>query len=127
MAVRVAVRIEFLKKKINAVALVNTGYETNKPELLLPVRFARMFRVWPNLPPETRGETYATAGARIRVYRLKKQAQISLTRPLTRPVNCDLIIGEQEEEILLSDALISALGIVIEDAKKGIWRLKGGE
>ena len=35
------------------------------------------------------------------------------------------IIIEGEREVLMSDKLISSLGIVIEDAGKGLWRFKG--
>jgi hypothetical protein len=39
-------------------------------------------------------------------------------------VVCDTAISEYEDEVLLSDQLISALTIVIEDAGKGIWRFR---
>ena len=39
-------------------------------------------------------------------------------------VTVDIVISPLADEILLSDALISELGIALEDVKKGLWRFR---
>lgn len=68
MAVRVRLRVEITDgKSLEATALVNTGFETQKPQLLLPVKAAEKLNLWPNLPSEARVEIYDTAGGPMRV------------------------------------------------------------
>ncbi|MCR6692033.1 MAG: hypothetical protein MRT15_06565 [archaeon YNP-LCB-003-016] len=35
---------------LETVALVNTGFETPNPQILLPVKAAEKLGIWPNLP-----------------------------------------------------------------------------
>ncbi|MCK4474281.1 hypothetical protein KAU30_00455 [Candidatus Bathyarchaeota archaeon] len=47
MAVRVRLRVELTNgKSLEATALVNTGFETRKPQLLLPVKAAEKLNLW---------------------------------------------------------------------------------
>jgi hypothetical protein len=58
MGVRVRVRVRYGSASLDLVALVNTGYETDVPELLVPVGVAMGLDLWPKLPDDTAVETY---------------------------------------------------------------------
>jgi hypothetical protein len=49
MAVRVRLRITRGDSAIEAIALVNSGYEADPPQLMIPLTLAKTLGVWP--PP----------------------------------------------------------------------------
>ncbi|MGC8933298.1 MAG: hypothetical protein ACP5KE_05880 [Candidatus Methanodesulfokora sp.] len=49
LATRVRLRIRAGEREIRTSALVNTGFETEKPQLLIPLRLARELGLWPPL------------------------------------------------------------------------------
>lgn len=127
MAVRVRLRIESVDHNVlEATALINTGFETERPQLLLPVRAAEELDLWPNLPPEARVEIYDTAGGPMRVYLLPQKAKPTvLTEDReSREVLSDIVISHTEVEILIGDKLAGKMQIVIQDPGEGIWRFK---
>ncbi len=53
MAVRVKIKITLSNEKsLETTALVNTGFESIEPQLLLPVKAAEKLGIWPNLPKD---------------------------------------------------------------------------
>jgi len=126
MGVRVKVRVKYGSSSLDFVALVNTGYETDVPELLVPVSVAERLGLWPKLPEDTIVETYKTASGLMRVYRVRgARASLLVGDVEKRDVEVYLVISEHTDEALISDQLTSEFGIVIEDPAKGLWRLKG--
>ncbi|MCC6042901.1 MAG: hypothetical protein LM598_04665 [Candidatus Verstraetearchaeota archaeon] len=126
MGVRVRVRVRYGGTSFDMVALVNTGYETDVPELLVPVSVAERLGLWPKLPEDTVVETYKTASGLMRVYRVRGvRAGLLVSGTEERDVEVYLVISEHTDEALISDQLASAFGIVIEDPAKGLWRLRG--
>jgi len=126
MGVRVRLKVEFKAKEAEVIALVNTGFESDVPELLIPLQLARELGVWPNLPEGTLIETYRSASGLVRVYRIEGAKVYLIEEGLEiKPVNAHLVISEYADEALMNDQLISSLGIVIEDPAKGLWRLRG--
>jgi hypothetical protein len=73
----VGVRVKYSGKSVDLIALVNTGYETDVPEILIPVDIAEKLGLWPKLPDNTLVETYKTASGLMKVYRVEG-ANISL-------------------------------------------------
>jgi predicted aspartyl protease len=126
MGVRVRVRIEYRGASLDLVALVNTGYETDVPEILIPVSVAEKLGLIPRLPEGTVIETYRTASGLMRVYRVGG-AYVSLLIGGVegRRIEAYIVISEYTDESLISDQLASGFGIVIEDPAKGLWRLRG--
>lgn len=127
MAVRVRLRIESVDHKVlEATALVNTGFETESPQLLLPVKAAERLDLWPNLPLEARVEIYDTAGGPIRVYLMPQKARtVVLTEEReSLEVLSDIVVSHTEVEILVGDKLAGKMQIVIEDPGEGIWRFR---
>ena len=126
MGVRVRVRVKYGSSSLDLVALVNTGYEADVPELLIPVSVAERLGLWPKLPEDTIVETYKTASGLMRVYRVRgARASLLVGGAEKGGVETYLVISEHADEALISDQLTSEFGIVIEDPAKGLWRLKG--
>ena len=125
MGVRVKVRIKYGGRSVDLIALVNTGYETDVPEILIPVDIAEKLGLWPKLPDNTLVETYRTASGLMKVYRVGG-ANISLLidNAEVRSTETYVVISEHTDEALISDQLTSKLDIVIEDPAKGLWRLR---
>jgi len=126
VAVRVRLGIKIADAALEAAALINTGFETQKPQLLLPVKAAEKLGLWPNLPLKSKVEIYDTAGGPMRVYAIPNIAETSLLtedRENMKTVS-DVVISHTEVEILVSDKLAGSLRIVIEDPGEGVWRFK---
>jgi len=127
VAVRVRLKIESVDQRVlEATALVNTGFETERPELLLPIKAAEKLDLWPNLPSDARVEIYDTAGGPMRVYVMPQKAKTAvLTEDReSREVLSDIVLSHTEVEILIGDKLAGKMQIVIEDPGEGIWRFR---
>lgn len=128
MAVHVKLRLEGGSRSgpaaIETGALVNTGFESDRTELILPAAAAHLLGWWPQLPAGAREENYLAANRQpvsfFRVTRALRVCAIVLNRTL-RWVRCDAIIAQRERTVLISDALASALHLVILDPKRGLW------
>ena len=125
MAVRVKLKVKVGGKTLDVVALVNSGFETEDPQLLVPEKalIANAVDV-ANLPRGTIVE-YGTAGGEISMYVVKRACRVSVTEPdrESREVEADLVISPIEREVLISDALAEELGIILLSLKRGLWRL----
>jgi len=122
MGVRVKVRVKYRSASLDLVALVNTGYETDVPEILVPVSVAEKLGLLPKLPEGTIVETYKTASGLMRVYRVGGADASLLAGDVEgRSVETYIVISEYTDEHLMSDQLASQFGIVIEDPAKGLW------
>lgn len=123
MAVRVRLRIEANEKVIETSALVNTGFETETPQLLLPKEAAKEL----GLTKRKMGRRdYLTPGGLVKLYVLPSRARVRVVgKTQGQEVEADLVISPFEEEVLISDKLTEALGIALENVALGTWRLKG--
>lgn len=126
MAVRVKIRIRSPRSNSEAevVALVNTGFETEKPQLLIPTPLAKQLGLWPP-PPDAHLVELFTAGGPVRNYLISNALEISLVAGdrIRGPVICDAIISHIEEEVIINDKLGEELGIIIVGMGSGKWRL----
>ena len=126
LAVRVKLKIRCLKtgKEVYTSALVNSGFEAETPQLLIPRRLAMELGLWP--PPE---EAYlievGTAGGPVRNYFVPGATEVYVVTSdrVVGPAKCDVMISHLEYEVLISDVLGSELGIVILDLR-GKWRFR---
>ncbi len=123
MPVRVKLKISSKTgKEIITSAYVNSGYETDKPELLLPVRLAVELGLWKNVK-----EDYARTPIGMgKVYKVDEKLKVEVITEDKRSklVNVNVTISEFEDEVLIGDYLASELGIAVEDFKEGIWRFR---
>ena len=129
MAIRVKLKIRSLKtnREVLTSALVNSGFEAETPQLLIPRRLAIELGLWP--PPE---DAYlvevGTAGGPVRNYLVPRAAEVSVVTKdrVVGPCICDVMISGLEYEVLISDKLGGELGIVILDLR-GKWRFSDEE
>lgn len=124
MAVRVRLLVQCGDRELEAIALVNSGFETETPQLLLPAQAARMLGLWP--PIQALEETYDTAGGPTRVWIYPKRSFVRLLgTSASKKVETDIVVSPIEDEALISDKLAGELEIAVEDFGRGIWRLRG--
>ncbi len=112
-------------KSLEVVALVNSGYEADSPQLLVPVSVARMLGLWP--PPEhAREAVFETAGGPLRVWVIPRAARVRVVAKdaSSKPVTVDLVVSPLAEEPLVSDVLAGELEIAVEDFARGLWRFR---
>jgi hypothetical protein len=123
--IRLRIRSRTTGRELRAVALVNSGFETVKPQLLVPIKVAELLGLWPQIPRDYIVKDYMTAGGPARMHVLVDEVEVSVdVEHSTNPVISDLVISPFEEEILISDKLAGKLGIVVYDFAEGIWRLQ---
>lgn len=127
VAVRVKLRIRSRyepSREVVTSALVSSAFEVDTPQILIPVRLARELDLYSKLI-EARIESYATVAGPIRVYILPSSLDVWLVEPdkETDRVVCDAVISDTESEVLISDYLAGELGIIVEDFRRGVWRL----
>ncbi|MEM2246465.1 MAG: hypothetical protein QXI55_07070 [Thermofilum sp.] len=125
MVVRVRVRVESASAVVETVALANSGYEAETPQIMIPVQLAGVLGLWP--PREGFEETeYETAGGPLRVWVAPRACRVRVVAEGVEPpqVVADVVISPLASEVLLSDVMISELGIALEDVGKGLWRFR---
>lgn len=126
MAVRVRLKIKRASgaKTVETSALVNSGFEAVKPQLVIPLRVAEELGIWPT--SDAKEEDYGTAGGRRRFFVVHDALKVCVTTEELESyeVISDAVISDIEEEVLISDKLGGKLAIAIEDLGEGLWRLK---
>ncbi|MBS7637916.1 hypothetical protein KEJ49_03365 [Candidatus Bathyarchaeota archaeon] len=124
VAVRVRLRVRATSsgREVASSALVNSGFEAETPQLLVPRSLAATLGLWPP-PPEAQLVDVGTAGGPVRNYLVPGAAEalIEVSDRIVGPVRCDVMISSLEYEILISDRLGGEFGIVILDLR-GRWR-----
>jgi len=111
-------------KEIVTSALVNSGFEAETPQLLIPRSLAYELGLWPP-PLEALLIEVGTAGGPVRNYLIPKAIDVYAVTSdrVVGPIKCDVMISILEYEVLISDTLGSELGIMILDLK-GLWKFK---
>jgi len=94
VAVEVKLKIKSLKthREMVASALVNSDYEADTPQLLLPRRLTAELSPWP--PPEdAQLVDFETAGGSIRVYLISNALEVSVEAGdrVAVPLKCDAV------------------------------------
>ena len=125
MAVRVRLRVKKGPVVLEAVALVNSGYEADSPQLMLPVGLARELGLWPP-GPDMIEATFETAGGPLRVWIARRAITVQAIAPdaSSPEVEADAVVSALADEPLISDQLAGALAIAVEDFAEGLWRFR---
>lgn len=127
MAVRVKLNIQPLKgsrESLLTSALVNSGYEVDRPELLIPEGLAKELGLW---PPGVMSVEYASTPIGFgRLYSLGEvvEVQVTTSDKKSEAVKAHVMVSEYEKEVLISDYLAGLLKLAIEDFKDGLWRFR---
>ncbi len=123
LAVRVRLRVRRGSLARSFVALVNSGYEADTPQLLIPPNLARELDLWP--PPVGAVEAvFGTAGGPLKVWTIPDAAEVTVVTEdsSSKEIGADLVISHLADEPLISDKLAGALEIAVEDIAEGLWR-----
>jgi len=108
------------------VALVNSGFESDRPQILTPISLARRLDLWDRVLIEGSSQIFGTVAGLTRLYVLPSSIYVSIVEDdiETEPILSDTVISEIEREVLISDYLAGLLGIAVEDFREGLWRLR---
>ncbi|MCS7113220.1 MAG: hypothetical protein RMJ00_06885 [Nitrososphaerota archaeon] len=104
MAVRIKLKVRSPSREMVTSALVNSGFEAETPQLLIPRSFALNLGLWPP-PIEAQLVEVGTAGGPVRNYLIQGAIEVSA-------ITSDRIVGP-----VRCDAMISNL-----DARRRAWR-----
>lgn len=121
MAVRVPVEIKFGNKTAYTVAIANSGFETNQSQILLPQSLAIKF--WKAEVRKAKSEMFKTAGGPAMFMVIGRgMVTIKDDDALSGQADAEIIVASTEDEVILNDRLLDALGIQIIKAGVGLWR-----
>jgi len=124
VAVRLKLKLVRNNNSIEIIALLNSGYETFEPEILVPSTTARDLFLYPRLPQGAIIREYVLAdGSITRLIKIPKAVLIYVVEEdrIVGPVETSLVISEKAEEPLISDKLAGKLGIAVLDFAEGFW------
>jgi hypothetical protein len=126
VGVRVKLRVRVGGRVVEAIALANSGYETDEPQLLVPYTFLIRNSISLDELGRPRIVEFDTAGGPISMHVYPKACSVAVVEPdkTSREVVADLAVSPVEREVLMSDALIEELGIIILSPRSGLWRFK---
>ena len=124
MAVRVRLRIKGTNKEVVTSTLINSGFEAEEPQLVIPLSLAETLGI---TSVEISIEDFRTAGGgRVSGYRVESPTEVELVLDDKPPVKtiAYITILPGETEAMMSDRLASELGITILDLWEGYWCLR---
>ena len=124
MVVRLRVRIKSGEHSVTAIAVANSGFEASEPQVVIPLELAGKLGI-------TRGNTLieefeVAGGVKTLGYRLEKPALLELDLEDRESPAVEVVVSALpgEREVILSDYVLSKLGIVILDPYRGLWCLR---
>ncbi|MCL0041361.1 hypothetical protein M1N08_01240 [Dehalococcoidia bacterium] len=113
---RVKLRIASVKAKASfeVNSLLNTGFGTEEPEVVVPIEVAERLSFYPKLSQGAIVKAYETAGGIARMYYIADAVEIqAITEDKnSKVIKCALVISELEREVLLSDQAIDELRVM---------------
>lgn len=123
MGVRVRLRLCSDVRCLETSALVNTGFESIDPELVIPAPIAQILEIHPS--PSIASYTVAGGGSLTAIRGDKPvRASLVLEEGVRAEVTAVASIVPGEEEVIISDRLAHDLGIAIIDPYEGLWCLR---
>ncbi|MGQ9691704.1 MAG: hypothetical protein ACUVQY_10720 [Thermoproteota archaeon] len=124
MGVRVKVKVVVGGKTAETVVLVNSGFETDRPQLLVPYDFLSLNNIGLDMLGKPTAVEYDTAGGPITMYTYPRVCAVTVVEEdrVSKSVKADLVLSPVEKEALMSDALIEELEIIILSPRKGLWK-----
>lgn len=124
MGVRVKIKIisRSTGKQVITSALVNSGFESDKPQLLIPRKLAEELGLWP--PTVTTSMEYKTTAGPVYLITISDELEVYIvTHDKEKgPFVCDAVISTIEDEVLINDQLGELLGIIILGLSSGKWK-----
>lgn len=123
MAGRIKVRLKRDGLKVETSALLNSGFETDSPDIVIPVELAKRLGLWP--PEKSVSTLLDTGGGEVVLpfYESALELELILEDRENKILLVNVIVNPHISEVLISDYVASFLGIVLLDFKRGLWRL----
>ena len=120
---RVEIRRARSREAIVLTALVNTGFTSEEPDILVPASVARALGLWPQ-PDGSLSVILDTAGGEVEGYMVPRSALVRVLTDdrVSEAVLANVIVDPLAEEVLISDALAEELGIQILYPRRGVWK-----
>ena len=125
MVVRVRVRLEVGELNVTTSALANSGFESEEPEVVLPLKVAERLNLYPRLPSGVIVEEYTSVGRmRIQVFRAPRILRVYVVCEdrVKGPITATAVIVPGEDEVTLSDKTLDTLGIMLIKPGEGLWK-----
>lgn len=126
MGVRVGIKMRIADREVDTSALVNSGFETDTPQVIIPNKLLIKFGIKLDELGEYNKIEYDTAGGPIVMYVYPMSISLRVVVPdmKTNWIYADAVISPIEREVILSDATIEEFKIVILSPKSGYWRFR---
>lgn len=120
---RVRVRIKRENRHTESIALLNSGFESDSPDIAVPVRVADELGLWP--PRLISTVILDTGGGEVvsPYYRNCVELELILEDREPKRVKVNIIVNPHLDEVAISDYVASELGVILLDFKRGRWRL----
>jgi len=77
LVVRIKVKLTSKNKTLETVTLINTGFETNQPEILLPIKLAEKLNIYPPKAGSTIQE-YNVVGGKTLIIKTPEKIKIQV-------------------------------------------------
>ncbi len=124
MAIRVKLRIKGPRKEVKSIALVNSGFEVNKPKLLIPIKLAEKLDLYPPKKESKLRELEVAGGEIIQLIEIENivKVRVVTSDKEGKETSATALISPKEKEVLISDLLTDKLGIILLKPGSGIWR-----
>jgi hypothetical protein len=124
LAVRLRLEIVVGEKKVEEVALLNSGYEAPSAQLLIPIATAKKLGLWP--PEKSIEVEFETAGGILKAWLFPKAGKVKVLTvdASSKNVDVDIVVSPLADEPLISDALAEDLEIAVESFGRGLWRFR---
>lgn len=126
MVVRVKVKLTLVDgtSTIETAAVANAGYESQVPEIVLPKPLA--VRLGLSLRRVRSAVRMVAGGKPITVRHAPRSIRATILSGDREegPVVADAVVIAGEDEVLLSDKLMTGLRLVPEDPGEGLWRFR---
>jgi hypothetical protein len=125
---RIEVRRRDLNEGVMLTALVNTGFTSEEPDILMPSNVAKTLGLWPQ-PDGSLSIIFTTAGGEVEGYEVPRSVFVRVLAEdrASKEVLANVLINPLTEDVLISDALAEELGIQILYPRRGIWKFSDEE
>lgn len=133
MAVRVLVRVKATRGDmfLETAALINTGFETDGPDIVLPVKVAERLGLWPP-PSNSIVAEYGTVAGDVILVKIDNSIEVQVVADdrRSRNVVCNALVSTREDEVLVSDYVADELEVAVVRPRAGwpavVVRMVGG-
>lgn len=121
VAICVRLRCRGSGREVVVRAVVNSAYESSRPEILLPLSVVEELGL--SRDEGVVVEKVLADGSRRRFVKVCDAVEVSVVTGdrVVGPVVADVLISERGRRVLISDSLASMLGIVLLDLREGLW------